>query len=99
MFPLNGRHPVGDDRSETDVDLDDVVTGDVDMLRQMHERLLQAWSQVSPDRWEQEVQAVSEPFRADMPGGQVSGGQNTVADGSRRDATGVQDTGFALMNQ
>ena len=96
MFPLDGRHPVGDDRSETDADLDDVVTGDVDMLRQMHERLLRAWSQVSPDRWEQEVQVVSERFRADMPGRQVSGGQNIVADGSRRDATGVQDTGFVV---
>ena len=45
MFPLNGRHPVGDDRSEADADLDDVMTGDVDMLRQMHKRLLRAWSQ------------------------------------------------------
>ena len=96
MFPLDGRHAVGDDRSEADADLDDVVTGDVDMLRQMHERLLRAWSQVSPDRWEQEVQAVSERFRADMPGRQVSGGQNAVADGGRRDATGVQDTAFVV---
>ena len=96
MFLLDGRHPVGDDGSEAGANLDDVVTGDVDMLQQMHERLLRAWSQVSPDRWEQEVQAVSEWFWADMSGRQVSGGQNTVADGRRRDATGVQDTGFAI---
>ena len=96
MFPLDGRHPVGNDFSEADADLDDVVTGDVDMLRQMHERFLRAWSQVSPDRWEQEVQAVSEWFRADMPDRQVSGGQNTVADDRRCDAAVVQDTGFAI---
>ena len=40
--------------------------------------------------------AVSERFRADMPGRQVSGGQNTVADDRRGDTTGVQDTGFAI---
>ena len=55
-------HPVTDDRPERDDIQDDSEVGDVDVLREMHERLLGVWAQVSPHRWEQEVQMVSDRF-------------------------------------
>ena len=67
-------HPVTDDRLERDDIRDESEVGDMDMLREMHEQLLRVWAQVSPHRWEQEVQMVSDRFRATMPEGQGARG-------------------------
>ena len=96
-------HPVTDDRLELDDIRDDSEVGDVDMLREMHEQLLRVWAQVSPHRWEQEVQMVSDRFRATMPEGQGARGPALDVVASRQtvgESLGAQvmlDTGNGMV--
>ena len=64
-LPYENGFPVDNIRQEREIP-QDLGDTDVDTLRQMQEQLLRVWSRISPEGWEQEVQAISERFRVSV---------------------------------